>query len=41
MTALMNAFKIDPLKEYVVNVGNAKQKTTELANAMDTLNYAD
>ena len=40
IATVLNTFKIDPLKEYSVEVDGATKKTTELANAMDILNYA-
>ena len=40
LNTIINGYKIDPLKEIGVEVGGLTQKTTELANAMDLLNYA-
>lgn len=40
IATIINAFNVDPIKEYTLNVNGAKQKTTELANAMDILNHA-
>lgn len=40
VASLVNAFKIDPLKEFQVEIDGTVQKTTELANSMDILDYA-
>lgn len=40
LNTIINSYKLDPLKEIDVQVGGLTQKTTELANAMDLLNYA-
>lgn len=40
LNTIINGFDIKPLKEIDVQVGGLTQKTTELANAMDLLNYA-
>ena len=40
LNTIVNSFGIDPLKETNVQVGDMTQKTTELAAAMDKLNYA-
>ena len=40
LNTIINGYKLDPLKEIDVQVGGLTQRTTELANAMDLLNYA-
>jgi len=40
LNTIINSFNIKPLNEIDVQVGSLTQKTTELANAMDLLNYA-
>ena len=40
LNTIINGFKLQPLKELNVEVNGVVQKTTELANAMDLLNYA-
>lgn len=40
IATVINAFDVDPLKEYSINVDGATKKTTELANAMDIMNHA-
>lgn len=40
IATIVNAFDIDPLKEYSVTVDGVSQKTTSLANSMDVLNHA-
>lgn len=40
LNTIINGYKLDPLKQIDVQVGGLTQKTTELANAMDLLNYA-
>ena len=40
INTVVKSFRLDPLKEFQIEVGNTKQKTTELKNAMDLMNYA-
>ena len=40
LNTIINSYKLQPLKEIDVQVGGLSQRTTELANAMDLLNYA-
>ncbi len=40
VNTIINGFRIEPLKEMQVQVGNTTKKTTELTAAMDMLNYA-
>lgn len=40
IATIVNAFDIDPLKEYSVTVDGVTKKTTSLANSMDILNHA-
>ena len=40
IATVINAFNVDPLKEYSIEVNGASKKTTELANAMDVMNHA-
>lgn len=40
LNTIVNSFNIEPLKETNVQVGDMTKKTTELAAAMDKLNYA-
>lgn len=40
IATVINAFNVDPLKEYSIEVNGAKKNTTELANAMDIMNHA-
>lgn len=38
VNTIINGFRIEPLKEMQVQVGNTTKKTTELTAAMDMLN---
>ena len=40
LNTIINSFKVEPLKEMQVQVGNTIQKTTELGSALDMLNHA-
>lgn len=40
IAVLLNAFDLEPLKKYEMQVNGVKKETTELAHAMDLLNYA-
>lgn len=40
IATVINAFNVDPLREYSIEVNGAKKNTTELANAMDVMNHA-
>lgn len=40
INTVVNSFRLSPLKEYQVEVGNTVKKTTELKNAMDMMNFA-
>lgn len=40
LNTIINGYNLKPLKEIDVQVGGLTQRTTELANAMDLLNYA-